>query len=51
MRVERDEDGTTQRALLTSSDGLWQAKDRSGRLDAWEPADLGEIIGKIGGAR
>ena len=49
MRVERDEDGTTQRALLTSSDGLWQAKDRSGRLDDWEPADLGEIIKKIGG--
>ena len=29
---------------------LWmQAKDRSGKLAAWEAPDLGEIIKKIGG--
>jgi len=34
---------------MTQSDGLWQAKDRSGRLSAWEQPDLGQIIRKIGG--
>lgn len=50
LRVERDGDGATQRALMTDGDGLWLAKDRSGRLDAWEAPDLGAIIAKIGGA-
>lgn len=49
LRIERDADGNNQRALMTSGDGLWQAKDRSGRLDAWEAPDLGAIIAKIGG--
>lgn len=49
LRVERDAEGNTQRALMCDSDGLWQAKDRSGRLGAWEAPDLGEIIAKIGG--
>lgn len=50
LRVERDAEGNTHRALLTDSDGLWQAKDRSGKLDRWELPDLGAIIRKIGGA-
>jgi len=37
------------RALMCASDGIWQAKDRSGKLEAWESPDLGEIIKKIGG--
>lgn len=49
LRVEKDADGATQRALMCDSDGLWLAKDRSGRLDAWEAPDLGAIIAKIGG--
>jgi len=49
LRVERDADGNSQRALMCESDGLWQAKDRSGKLAAWESPDLGEIIKKIGG--
>lgn len=49
LRVERDAEGNTQRALMCHSDGLWQAKDRSGRLDAWEAPDLGEIVRKIRG--
>lgn len=50
LRVEKDADGATQRALMCDSDGIWLAKDRSGRLDAWEAPDLGAIIAKIGGA-
>ena len=49
LRVERDAEGVPQRALMCDSDGLWTAKDRSGKLAAWESPDLGEIIKKIGG--
>lgn len=49
LRVEKDSDGVSQRALMCDSDGLWLAKDRSGKLGAWEAPDLGEIIAKIGG--
>lgn len=49
LRVEKDSDGNTQRALMCDSDGLWLAKDRSGKLGGWEAPDLGEIIKKIGG--
>ena len=51
LRVERDAEGVPQRALMCDSDGLWLAKDRSGRLAAWEAPDLGEIINKIGGGK
>jgi len=51
LRVERDSEGNTQRALMCDSDGLWSAKDRSGKLSAWEMPDLGEIIKKIGGVK
>ena len=47
LRVERDAEGVTQRALMCDGDGLWQAKDRSGKLDQWEGPDLGEIIKEI----
>ena len=49
LRVERDAEGVTQRALMCDSDGLWLAKDRSGKLEAWEAPDLGAIIAKMGG--
>ena len=49
LRVEKDQEGVPRRALMCESDGLWQAKDRSGKLDAWEAPDLGAIIKKIGG--
>jgi len=48
LRVEKDAEGYTRRALMTDGDGLWLAKDRSGKLDVWEDADLGDIIRKIG---
>jgi phage nucleotide-binding protein len=47
LRVEKDADGNTRRALMTDGDGLWLAKDRSGKLEVWEDADLGDIIRKI----
>jgi len=50
LRVEKDAEGNTQRGLMCDSDGLWLAKDRSGKLEPWEDADLGKIIAKIGGA-
>ena len=49
LRVELDAEKNPVRALMTQSDGLWQAKDRSGKLDTWEQPDLGAIIKKIGG--
>jgi hypothetical protein len=49
LRVEKDAEGNTQRALMCDSDGLWSAKDRSGKLSTWESPDLGVIINKIGG--
>lgn len=49
LRVERNSEGETFRALMCQPDGLWAAKDRSGKLDAWEQPDLGELIRKIGG--
>ena len=49
LRVEKDAEGVPQRALMCHSDGVWQAKDRSGRLDTWETPDLGALIAKIGG--
>lgn len=48
LRVERDADGNSQRALMCDSDGLWLAKDRSGKLESWEAPDLSMIIAKIG---
>ena len=48
LRVEKDADGFAQRALMCDSDGLWLAKDRSGKLEAWEAPDLSMIIAKIG---
>lgn len=47
LRVEKNAEGETQRALMCDSDGLWVAKDRSGKLEMWEAPDLGAIIRKI----
>jgi len=51
LRKEKDDAGNAVRALMTDSDGLWQAKDRSGKLDLWEAPDLGAIINKIGASK
>lgn len=49
LRVEKNEEGQNVRALQCDTDGLWQAKDRSGKLDPWEMPDLGAVIQKIQG--
>jgi energy-coupling factor transporter ATP-binding protein EcfA2 len=49
LRVEKDAEGVSQRALMCDSDGIWLAKDRSGKLDAWEAPEMGAIIAKMGG--
>lgn len=46
-RVEVGANNTIERAIQTQSDGLWLAKSRGWKLDAWEPMDLGHIISKI----
>jgi len=48
LRAETDQEGQRIRALQTQSDGIWLAKDRSGRLEFWESPDLGSIISKLG---
>lgn len=47
LRCEQVADGSIQRMLQTDTDGVWNAKDRSGKLDMWEPADLGAVIRKV----
>lgn len=49
LQVHRDAEGNATRAFLTESDGSWVAKDRSGKLDAWEAPDFTAIFKKIGG--
>lgn len=50
LQTEKDEKGVTHRGLFCMGDGLWTAKDRSGRLDKWESPDLTALFAKIGGA-
>lgn len=51
LRIVKDKDGVSQRVLMCQSDGMWTAKDRSGKLGAWEEPDLGAIINKINGGK
>lgn len=47
LRVEKDPDGNPQRWLQTQPDFSYQAKDRSGALDAFELPNLAAIAAKI----
>ena len=47
LRVEKDADGNPYRALQTSRDFNYEAKDRSGALDMFEPPSLAAIAAKI----
>ena len=51
LRLIQDDEGNVRRILQCHGDLSYQAKDRSGRLSAYEPADLGTIIAKIAGER
>ena len=50
VRTHRASDGTVSRGFQCADDGVWHAKDRSGRLDPWEPYDLKAIVAKIAAA-
>lgn len=47
LRIEKDTEGKTVRALQTQPDFQYGAKDRSGALDAFEPPNLAAIAAKI----
>lgn len=47
LRVERDEEGATTRALQTQPVNGYAAKDRSGALELFEEPNLAHIVGKI----
>lgn len=47
LRVEQDDEGKPVRWLQTSRDYNYEAKDRSGALDMFEPANLAAIAAKI----
>jgi len=51
LRVEKDDDGNPVRWLQTDRDAQFEAKDRSGVLEQFEQADLGQIINKIIGEK
>lgn len=51
LRVEKDAQGDPMRTLQAQPDGLWTAKDRSGKLDAFNAPDLGDIINTIVGGK
>lgn len=47
LRVEKDADGNPTRWLQTNRDYNYEAKDRSGSLEMFEPADLSAVAAKI----
>lgn len=47
LRTMEQEDGETKRAFLTRRNDKYIAKDRSGKLDLYEPCDLDHITTKI----
>jgi phage nucleotide-binding protein len=47
LRVEKDAEGNPTRWLQTNRDYNYEAKDRSGSLEMFEPADLSAIAAKI----
>jgi hypothetical protein len=49
MAIIRPDEGPPFRAFITAPDNEWgfPAKDRSGRLDAMEPPDLGKLFAKL----
>lgn len=49
LRVEKDAEGNSQRWLQTGRDIQYEAKDRSGLLDMFEPPSLYDIAMKIRG--
>lgn len=51
LRSETDEENKNIRFFQTFADSSYCCKDRSGKLDAYEEADLGKVMAKIGGQK
>ncbi len=51
LDVVAKSDGTNERILITDRTDKITAKDRSGKLNAQEPADLGLVFNKIRGKK
>ncbi len=49
LRTRTEDDGSITRAFQTMGDGQYVAKDRSGRLDPFEPPDWSVVFSKING--
>ncbi len=49
LRVEKEKDGSVYRVIQTGRDNAYEAKDRSGMLDMFEPPNLKKIARKIKG--
>jgi len=49
LRVEKDEEGEDYRVIQTSRDIMFEAKDRSGKLNMFEKPSLKHILKKIHG--
>ena len=47
LRLSKEQDGTTKRALQTAPDIHYEAKDRSGALDQFMPPDLSAVANAI----
>lgn len=47
LRVQRNDEGQVERFIQTQRDGTYEAKDRSGALDIYEPPNVGDLIKKI----
>jgi len=47
LHTYKNDEGVIERSFQTERDNQYDAKDRSGALDFWEPADLGKIQTKI----
>lgn len=47
LRVQRNDEGQIERFIQTQRDGTYDAKDRSGALDMYEPPNVGDLIKKI----
>jgi len=46
LLTAKDEEGNIRRALQCKADGIWDAKDRSSQLNAYEPPDLSALHSK-----
>jgi len=51
LRVAKDDAGKVTRFLQTGPDSSYDAKDRSGALELFEPADLQQILKKVSGGK